>query len=105
MFRYLFQVCYTNVICIFLIDVAFAISRAVKIPVMCASGLNDVTAPLALAAGARGVGIGSMVNKLPSSQQVNNSYQNMTIVIVNCVTIYIYHGVLTTYNMILIDDQ
>ena len=37
---------------------------------MCASGLNDVTAPLAIAAGARGVGIGSMVNKLPNSQQV-----------------------------------
>lgn len=30
---------------------AFAISRAVRIPVMCASGLTDVTAPLAIAAG------------------------------------------------------
>ena len=30
---------------------AFAISRAVKIPVMCASGLTDVTVPMALAAG------------------------------------------------------
>jgi isopentenyl diphosphate isomerase/L-lactate dehydrogenase-like FMN-dependent dehydrogenase len=49
---------------------AFALSRAVKIPVMCASGLTDVTAPLALAAGARGVGVGSMVNKLPSQQQM-----------------------------------
>ena len=54
---------------------AFAISRAVSIPVMCASGLNDVTAPLALAAGARGVGIGSMVNKLPNSQQVLTYYR------------------------------
>lgn len=33
------------------IAAAFAISRAVKIPVMCASGLTDVTVPLALAAG------------------------------------------------------
>jgi len=49
---------------------AFAISKAVKIPVLCSSGLTDVTAPLALAAGARGVGIGSMVNKLPSVQQM-----------------------------------
>jgi thiamine monophosphate synthase len=49
---------------------AFALSRAVSIPVMCASGLTDVTAPLAIAAGARGVGIGSMVNKLPSQQQM-----------------------------------
>ncbi|KAH7366304.1 hypothetical protein KP509_18G071800 [Ceratopteris richardii] len=34
---------------------AYSISRAVKIPVMCASGLSDVTAPLAFAAGAAGV--------------------------------------------------
>ncbi|MFQ3679843.1 MAG: DUF561 domain-containing protein [Pseudanabaenaceae cyanobacterium] len=40
------------------------ISRAVGIPVICASGLSDVTVPLAIAAGARGVGIGSAVNKL-----------------------------------------
>ena len=37
---------------------------------MCASGLTDITAPLALAAGARGVGIGSMINKLRSQQQM-----------------------------------
>jgi hypothetical protein len=37
---------------------------------MCASGLTDVTAPLALAAGARGIGIGSMVNKLPHPQRM-----------------------------------
>jgi thiamine monophosphate synthase len=49
---------------------AFALSRAVSIPVMCASGLTDVTCPLAIAAGARGVGVGSMVNKLPQPQQM-----------------------------------
>lgn len=38
---------------------AHAISRAVSIPVMAASGLSDITAPMALAAGARGVGVGS----------------------------------------------
>lgn len=38
---------------------AHAISRAVDIPVMAASGLSDITAPMALAAGARGVGVGS----------------------------------------------
>jgi len=52
------------------IAASYAISRAVKIPVMCASGLTDVTAPMALAAGARGVGIGSMVNKLPGLTQM-----------------------------------
>lgn len=49
---------------------AFSISNAVKIPVMCASGLTDVTAPLALACGARGIGIGSMVNRLPNAHQM-----------------------------------
>lgn len=49
---------------------AFSLSRAVSIPVMCSSGLTDVTAPMALAAGAKGVGIGSMVNKLPHPQQM-----------------------------------
>ncbi|XP_057948852.1 uncharacterized protein ycf23-like isoform X2 [Malania oleifera] len=43
---------------------AYAISQAVKIPVMCSSGLSAVTAPMAIAAGAAGVGVGSAVNKL-----------------------------------------
>ncbi|WP_442951433.1 DUF561 domain-containing protein [Oscillatoria sp. CS-180] len=42
------------------------ISRAVTIPVLCASGLSDVTAPMAIAAGASGIGVGSAVNKLDS---------------------------------------
>lgn len=43
---------------------AHAISRAVSVPVLCASGLSDVTAPMAIAAGASGIGVGSAVNKL-----------------------------------------
>ncbi|MCO5613269.1 hypothetical protein L7F22_067545 [Adiantum nelumboides] len=43
---------------------AYSISKVVQIPVLCASGLSDVTAPLALAAGAAGVGVGSAINKL-----------------------------------------
>ncbi|XP_058092635.1 uncharacterized protein LOC131239096 [Magnolia sinica] len=43
---------------------AYSISRVVKIPVMCSSGLSAVTAPMALTAGAAGVGVGSAVNKL-----------------------------------------
>lgn len=43
---------------------AHAISRAVRVPVICASGLTDITVSLALAAGASGVGVGSAVNKL-----------------------------------------
>ncbi|OIP77918.1 MAG: hypothetical protein AUK48_02915 [Oscillatoriales cyanobacterium CG2_30_44_21] len=43
---------------------AHAISRAVAIPVLCASGLSNITAPMAIAAGAAGVGVGSAVNQL-----------------------------------------
>jgi len=43
---------------------AHSISRAVSVPVLCASGLSSVTVPMAIAAGATGVGVGSAVNKL-----------------------------------------
>lgn len=48
---------------------AHAISRALAaagrpLPVLCASGLSAVTVPLAIAAGASGVGVGSAVNRL-----------------------------------------
>jgi len=43
---------------------AYAIGRAVQVPVLCASGLSDVTAPMAIAAGAAGIGVGSAVNQL-----------------------------------------
>ncbi|KAG5537184.1 hypothetical protein RHGRI_024573 [Rhododendron griersonianum] len=43
---------------------AYSISRAVKIPVMCSSGLSSVTAPMPITAGASGVGVGSAINKL-----------------------------------------
>jgi thiamine monophosphate synthase len=45
---------------------AYEISRAVSVPVLCASGLSNVTAPLAIAAGAAGIGVGSAVNQLNS---------------------------------------
>jgi len=46
-----------------------AISAALKeshydIPVICASGLSEVTVPMAISVGAKGVGIGSAINKL-----------------------------------------
>ena len=43
---------------------AHSISRAVSVPVFCASGLSSVTVPMAIASGAAGVGVGSAVNKL-----------------------------------------
>lgn len=45
---------------------AYEISRAVPVPVLCASGISSVTAPLAIAAGAAGVGVGSAINQLNS---------------------------------------
>lgn len=43
---------------------AYSISQAVSVPVLCASGLSNVTVPMAIAAGASGVGVGSAVNQL-----------------------------------------
>ena len=45
---------------------AYCISRAVSVPVLCASGVSSVTAPMAIAAGASGVGVGSAINQLNS---------------------------------------
>jgi len=45
---------------------AYEISRAVSVPVLCASGISNVTAPLAIASGASGVGVGSAINQLNS---------------------------------------
>jgi pyruvate/oxaloacetate carboxyltransferase len=45
---------------------AHAIAHAVNVPVLCASGISNVTAPMAIAAGAAGVGVGSMIHQLNS---------------------------------------
>jgi Protein of unknown function (DUF561) len=45
---------------------AYEISRVVSVPVLCASGISNVTAPLAIASGAAGVGVGSAINQLNS---------------------------------------
>jgi thiamine monophosphate synthase len=45
---------------------AYEIARAVEVPVLCASGISSVTAALAIAAGAAGVGVGSAINQLNS---------------------------------------
>jgi deoxyribose-phosphate aldolase len=43
---------------------AYEIARVVDVPVLCASGISSATAPLAIAAGASGVGVGSAIHKL-----------------------------------------
>jgi Protein of unknown function (DUF561) len=45
---------------------AYEISQAVDVPVLCASGLSSVTVPMAISAGAAGVGVGSAINQLNS---------------------------------------
>ncbi|KAJ1640043.1 hypothetical protein T492DRAFT_932919 [Pavlovales sp. CCMP2436] len=52
---------------------AHEISRCIggRAHVMAASGISDVTAPLALAAGADGVGVGSAINKLGDVTQMS----------------------------------
>ncbi|BAZ43287.1 hypothetical protein NIES4102_02870 [Chondrocystis sp. NIES-4102] len=45
---------------------AYSISRGVDVPVLCASGLSNITVPMAIAAGASGVGVGSAINQLNS---------------------------------------
>ncbi|HIK17696.1 MAG TPA: DUF561 domain-containing protein [Leptolyngbyaceae cyanobacterium M33_DOE_097] len=49
---------------------AYEISRAVNVPVLCASGLSSVTAPMAIAAGAAGIGVGSAINRLSSEVEM-----------------------------------
>ncbi len=49
---------------------AYEISRVVSVPVLCASGLSNVTAPLAIAAGASGIGVGSAINQLTSEVEM-----------------------------------
>ncbi|MGI8500463.1 MAG: DUF561 domain-containing protein [Hassallia sp.] len=45
---------------------AYEISRVVSVPILCASGISNVTVPLAIASGAAGVGVGSAINQLNS---------------------------------------
>lgn len=42
------------------------LTRNTSIPIMCASGITTTTAPMAFAAGASAIGVGSCVNKLDS---------------------------------------
>jgi hypothetical protein len=44
---------------------------------MCASGLSNVTAPLAIAAGAKGVGVGSAVNQLNNELAMIAAVRNL----------------------------
>lgn len=56
---------------------AHAISRAVSVPVLCASGLSNVTAPMAIAAGACGIGVGSAINKLDNEISMIAAVRNL----------------------------
>ncbi|MEO0408608.1 MAG: DUF561 domain-containing protein [Cyanobacteria bacterium P01_A01_bin.135] len=57
---------------------AHAISRAVDVPVLCASGLSSVTVPMAIAAGASGVGVGSAISQLNSPLAMVAAVRSLT---------------------------
>lgn len=66
------------------------ISRAVSVPVLCASGISSVTAPLAIAAGAAGVGVGSAINRLDNEVAMVAAVRSLmeALAIVNTARIY-----------------
>ena len=53
------------------------LSRHVSIPVMSASGISAQTTPLAFAAGASAVGVGSAVNKLDTQIEMVATIRNI----------------------------
>jgi hypothetical protein len=57
---------------------AHSISRAVAVPVLCASGLSSVTVPMAIAAGAAGVGVGSAINQLDNEVALVAAVRSLT---------------------------
>jgi hypothetical protein len=56
---------------------SYAISRSVKIPVMCSSGINTHTAKLAMASGASGIGVGSAINKLSKTEEMKQKISEL----------------------------
>ena len=50
---------------------------------MCASGISNVTAPLAIAAGAAGVGVGSAINRLNNEVAMIAAVRSLVEALVN----------------------
>ncbi len=62
---------------------AHSISKAVEVPVLCASGLSNVTIPMAIAAGASGVGVGSAINQLDNEVAMVAQVKSLVAALVN----------------------
>ena len=62
---------------------AYSIANEVDVPVLCASGLSSVTAPMAIAAGASGVGVGSAINQLDSEVAMVAAVRSIVEALVN----------------------
>ena len=54
-----------------------------KTPILCASGLSEITVPMALISGASGVGIGSAINRLSNELEMIAMVRNLQEAIVN----------------------
>ena len=65
------------------IAAAYSIAQEVAVPVLCASGLSSVTAPMAIAAGASGVGVGSAINQLDSEVAMVAQVRSLVEALVN----------------------
>ena len=62
---------------------AHSIAQEVEVPVLCASGLSNVTAPMAIAAGASGVGVGSAINQLDNEVAMVAQVRSLVEALVN----------------------
>ncbi len=62
---------------------AYSIANEVDVPVLCASGLSSVTTPMAIAAGASGVGVGSAINQLDSEVAMVAAVRSLVEALVN----------------------
>ncbi len=62
---------------------AHSIAQEVEVPVLCASGLSSVTAPMAIAAGASGVGVGSAINQLDNEVAMVAAVRSLVEALIN----------------------
>lgn len=67
---------------------AYSISRAVSVPVLCASGLSSTTVAMAIAAGAAGVGVGSAINQLDNEVAMVAAVRSLVEALVTPVKVY-----------------
>lgn len=56
---------------------SYAIAKSVNIPIIAASGINSISAPIAISYGASGIGLGSVLNDLNGINEIANYIQEV----------------------------